>query len=79
MHQKVIAVKKEDIAYTSPSTAENQNESENVYARAPIIPLPITAYVLPISKDSFKKILRPNAVIVQNKNSIVSEEHIICR
>ena len=30
MHQKVTAVKKDDIAYTSPSTAENQKESVNV-------------------------------------------------
>ena len=28
--QNVIAVKVEDIAYTSPSVAENQKESENV-------------------------------------------------
>ncbi len=27
--QKTTAVKKEEVAYTSPSTAENQNESEN--------------------------------------------------
>jgi hypothetical protein len=30
MHQKVMAVKNDDIAYTSPSTAENQKESEKV-------------------------------------------------
>ena len=30
MHQKTKAVNKDDIAYTSPSTAENQNESEKV-------------------------------------------------
>ena len=30
MAQKTIAVKKDDMAYTSPSTAENQKESVNV-------------------------------------------------
>ena len=46
IHQNVTAVKKEDIAYTSPSTAENQNESEKVYARAPTKPAPKTAKIL---------------------------------
>ncbi len=30
MAQNTMAVKNEDMAYTSPSTAENQNESEKV-------------------------------------------------
>ena len=37
------AIKKEDIAYTSPSTALNQKLSEKVYAKAPTKPLPKTA------------------------------------
>ena len=40
MAQKTIAVTSEDIAYTSPSTAENQNVSLNVYASAPTAPDP---------------------------------------
>src|ERR1043166_2277438 len=40
--QKTIAVKKELIAYTSPSTALYQNESVNVPASAPTTPAPIT-------------------------------------
>ena len=38
--QTTSAVKSDDIAYTSPSTAENQNVSEKQYANAPIAPLP---------------------------------------
>ena len=38
--QSTRAVTSEDIAYTSPSTAENQNVSEKQYARAPTAPLP---------------------------------------
>ena len=38
--QNTIAVKSEDIAYTSPSTAENQNVSLKQYARAPTAPDP---------------------------------------
>ncbi len=38
MIQNTNAVKKEDNAYTSPSTALNQNESLNVYANAPTAP-----------------------------------------
>ena len=41
--QKAIAVKQLDIAYTSPSTAENQNESLNVKAKDPTKPEPIRA------------------------------------
>ena len=38
--QTTKAVKSDDIAYTSPSTAENQNVSEKQYANAPMAPLP---------------------------------------
>src|ERR1043166_6983493 len=41
--QNTIAVKKELNAYTSPSTAEYQNESLKVYASAPTAPAPIIA------------------------------------
>src|ERR1044072_2593419 len=47
MAQNTMAVNIEDIAYTSPSTAENQNESEKQYASAPTTPLPKMANILP--------------------------------
>ena len=40
MAQNTSAVTSDDIAYTSPSTAENQNVSLYVYARAPTAPEP---------------------------------------
>ena len=46
MAQNTKAVKSEDIAYTSPSTAENQNVSEKQYARAPTAPEPYIAIAL---------------------------------
>ena len=38
--QNTTAVKSDDIAYTSPSTAENQKVSEKAYTRAPTRPEP---------------------------------------
>ena len=38
--QNTRAVTRDDIAYTSPSTAENQNVSLKQYARAPTAPDP---------------------------------------
>ena len=38
--QNTMAVNNEDMAYTSPSTAENQNVSEKQYTRDPIMPEP---------------------------------------
>ena len=75
----MIAVNVDDIAYTSPSVAENQNESEKVYAKAPTNPLP----KIPIfwAKESsllsfeMKIIFFAKAVIVQNKNKIVNALH----
>ena len=40
MSQNTTAVNREDIAYTSPSTAENQNVSEKAYTSAPTRPEP---------------------------------------
>ena len=66
-------MKKLDIAYTSPSTAENQNESLNVYAKAPTNPAPKTAYIFPfVNSPVFSASLRANAVIVQNKKRMVN-------
>ena len=65
-----MAVKNDDTPYTSPSTAENQNESENVYAKAPTNPAPITENNWPF-ESTLPKIFLPKAVIVQNRNRIV--------
>lgn len=46
MAQKTMAVNKEEVAYTSPSTAENQKESENMYAKAPTRPAAIIPMIL---------------------------------
>ena len=45
--QKTIAVNKEEVAYTSPSPAENQKVSENIKANAPIRPEETTVMVCP--------------------------------
>ena len=55
--QNTMAVKNDDTPYTSPSTAENQNESENVYARAPTNPanpsLKTIDHLIPLSLEFF--------------------------
>ncbi len=43
--QKTSAVKKEESAYTSPSTALYQKESLKVYARAPTTPAAMTVKI----------------------------------
>ena len=48
-----MAVKKEDIAYTSPSTAENQNESVKAYANEPIVALVNMAITSLLDNASF--------------------------
>ena len=71
--QTTIAVKKEDIAYTSASTAENQKLSEKVYTKAPINPdnnRMILSDLVNESKVLFK-ILRPIRTMVQCKNKMV--------
>ena len=76
MHQNVAAVKSEDIAYTSPSTAENQNESEKVYASDPIKPEDKISIISSVLTSWFLIIIfLLNAVIVQKRKSIVNEEH----
>src|SRR6478609_9001191 len=71
--QNTIAVKKELIAYTSPSTALYQNESVNVPASAPTIPVAIILHccMLVNSFVSGATIFLAKCVIVQNKNKIV--------
>jgi hypothetical protein len=73
--QKMSAVNRDDIAYTSPSTAENQNESVKVYDNEPIIPLPKIAIICPFDNilDFFKAIFFDRSVIDQNINNIEAE------
>ena len=56
--------------------AENQNESENVYAKAPTNPLPkipiFCAVVSSLLSLEIKNHFFAKAVIVQNKNKIVN-------
>src|SRR5690606_12486955 len=73
MAQNTTAVQRDDIAYTSDSTAENQNVSENVYAKAPTAPAPRICTSLPSvgSAPRGTMVFRTKAVIVQNRKSIV--------
>src|SRR5690606_36072305 len=72
--QKTTAVQREERAYTSDSTAENQNESEKAYAIAPITPAAmICQRTAPAgSVPDSPNVLRTRAVIVQHRNSTVS-------
>lgn len=75
MAQKTMAVKKEDNAYTSPSTALYQKESLKVYANAPTIPAPMILHncaPLMVSVVLTLTILRAKWVMVQNKNKMVN-------
>src|SRR5699024_10818168 len=71
--QNIIAVKKEESAYTSPSTAENQKESVKVKANAPTTPAPIIAIVFSeeIVSPVFTINLLAKCVMVQKRNKIV--------
>ena len=70
-----MAVKKEEVPYTSASTAENQKVSEKVYASAPTIAAPMItdvwvvsgAIVLSGTINFFAK-----CEIVQKRNNIES-------
>ena len=67
---------KEDAAYTSASTAENQKESEKVYAEAPIIPLASITAIFPlVNSPVCKDIFFAKAVMLQNKKRIDNDEH----
>ena len=76
--QNTAAVNSELIAYTSPSTAENQNVSEKQYASEPIMPEPITAMAVPVLRlpSSFlAKSRRANHTMVRYRKNMVSAEH----
>src|SRR5690606_5612381 len=72
--QKTMAVQSEERAYTSDSTAENQNVSEKVYASAPTSPLPMIRKIFPAfsSPDCFRTSFLARAVMVQKRNRIVN-------
>ena len=72
MSQNTTAVNNDDEAYTSPSTALNQNVSLNVYANAPTAPAPSRAIIC--AKLSGATSFFARAVIVQNRNRIVNAE-----
>ena len=69
-----MAVKNELNAYTSPSTAEYQKLSLNVYANPPTAPAPITAIICSLLNRSvpFCTILRAKCVMVQNRKRMVN-------
>ena len=74
MSQNTRAVQNDEKAYTSPSTAENQNVSLHVYTNAPHKPEPRIAMVFgkEISVASSATTRRlAKWVMLQNKNSIV--------
>ena len=79
MAQNTMAVNNDDIAYTSPSTAENQNVSEKQYASAPTIPAPYMAIALDTgqepSSDGFTSLF-PRKTIVRYRNITVSAEQM---
>ena len=60
-------------AYTSASTAENQNESEKANANEPTMALPKTTICSATDRLVFRKIyFTKTCTIVQNKNKTVS-------
>ena len=73
MAQNTSAVNRLDNAYTSPSTALNQNESLNVYAKAPMAPAPNTATAAPPSGWSWPVSRLAKCVMLQKRNKIVNE------
>ena len=76
--QKTMAVKSDDIAYTSPSTAENQNVSLNVYARAPTAPDPKMAIALATlyvpSSEGLTSLFAKKTMVRYRKNIVKAEQ-----
>ena len=75
MAQNTSAVNNEDNAYTSPSTAENQKLSLNVYANAPTAPAPMTAHRSAVlaSPEGSAIIFFAKCVMLQKRNKMVNE------
>src|SRR5688572_2042476 len=73
--QKTTAVKKADMAYTSPSTALNQKESENVNARLPMAPDMSTSHCWVFENFATLPpyILMAKRVMVQKRKRMVKE------
>src|SRR5882757_8975832 len=74
MAQKTTAVQSDDKAKTIVSTAENQNVSVKVKAKAPIKPAAIIIQVceVPNSPAFLSSSFLARAVMVQNKNIMVA-------
>ena len=75
--QNTRAVNSEDIAYTSPSTAENQKVSEKQYARAPTAPLPKMAMadaVLHLPSSPLATSLLAKKTMVRYRRNMVKAE-----
>jgi len=68
--QNTAAVKNDESAYTSPSTAENQNESVKVKAMAPTNPLPQMLICSALDNSSEGKSLRAKCTILQYSSII---------
>ena len=66
-----MAIKNKEVAYTSPSTAENQIVSEKEQAKAPTAPAPTIATILSIvsSSSAFTKSLFAIIAMVKYKNN----------
>ena len=73
MAQNTRAVNRLESAYTSPSTALNQNESLKVYANAPMTPEPNTANMDPPLGSSSPDNLLAKWVMLQNRKRMVNE------
>ena len=76
--QNTSAVNSEDMAYTSPSTAENQNVSEKQYARAPTAPEPYMAIALETgyvpSADGFTTRFARNTIVRYSRKMVRAEQ-----
>src|SRR6478609_10172096 len=73
MHHTTTAVEKDDMAYTSASTAENQNESENAYVSEPTMPDANSSHFFSSDSNNCETpiSLRPNNTIDQKRNRTV--------
>ena len=73
MAQKTRAVKKEDMAYTSPSTALNQKVSEKQYAKAPTAPEAKIAIACPVVSpfvSAFATLLAKNTMVKYSRKMV---------
>ena len=76
--QNTAAVNRDDMAYTSASTAENQKVSDQQYARAPTTPAPMRENACPADRvplpPFFSMMRRPRWTIVRYRKNMVNAE-----